>query len=112
MSIARYFRPDLRPGLLRGEMPAWLAKHPRKDYIIRFIVHTPDWTDREELAKLRKEAHFKTVQLGILHVMDHIIPLSHPYVSGLNVSWNIQILTWKQNAIKSNNWMPDQQELF
>ena len=36
--------------------------------------------------------------------MDHIIPLSHEKVCGLNVPWNIQLLTIEENNLKGNNF--------
>ena len=36
--------------------------------------------------------------------MDHIIPLKHPNVCGLNCPANYQILSRKENAFKNNKW--------
>lgn len=38
-----------------------------------------------------------------MHV-DHIIPLNHPDVSGLNVPWNLQYLDPDANQFKSNKF--------
>lgn len=36
--------------------------------------------------------------------VDHIIPLKHEKVCGLHVSWNLQLLTREDNAIKKNKF--------
>jgi len=44
--------------------------------------------------------------------VDHIIPLSHPRVSGLHVAGNLRVITFEQNMAKSNEWNPDQLDMF
>ena len=112
MSVARYFNPTLRPKLLAGYEPDWLKRHSRRSYIIAAVISAPNWVDRSALEALRKEVKQRTIETGIDHVLDHIVPLCHPYVCGLTVPWNMQVLTRKQNAAKSNRWYPDQIELF
>lgn len=71
---------------------------------------TPPWQDVEEAAKVAKlyhEARRLTQQTGVLHVVDHIVPKISPLVCGLHVSWNMQVMHWRENAIKSNSEWPD-----
>lgn len=112
MSVARYFNPRLRARYLAGEVPGWLQRHPRKSYIITALLSCPSWSDREKIKALRDKARELTTKTGTLHVLDHIVPLNHPYVCGLTVPENFQIVPYAVNAAKSNKWFPDQVELF
>lgn len=112
MSIARYFNPALRSRLIAGELPEWLLRHPRRAYIVAAVMSAPPWVDREALRALRNEAKRKTTETNIDHVLDHVVPLTHPHVCGLTVPWNLQVITRRQNAAKSNKWAPDQLDLW
>lgn len=112
MTVAKYFKTSLRPGLIRGEMPDWLRRHPRNSYIIAAILSCPEWADRGAIEALRIEARRLTHEFGTLYVLDHIIPMSHPQVCGLSVLENLRVVPWAVNASKGNSWNPNQMELL
>ncbi len=112
MSIARYFNPKLRPKILANAEPQWLKDHPRRSYSFATVISVPTWCPRWRIDLLHAWAKMKSELTGVEHVLDHEVPLCHPYVSGLTVPWNLRIITRKQNAAKSNRFMPDQLELI
>lgn len=93
----------LKERILRGDLPNWLAKHPRRDYIVRLACSTPEWRDRGKLNLLSKQCDLMTKLTGRKHVMDHEIPISHPYVCGLTVHNNMRVVDTGANQSKGNN---------
>ena len=111
MSAARYFNPKLRRRILSGREPSWLTAHSRRLYIVAAVVQSPEWVDRRELQALYAESRRRFDETGVRHVVDHIVPLNHPYVCGLHVPWNLRVVPWSVNASKGNRFNPDQLEL-
>lgn len=66
------------------------------------LMAQPSWVKREELAAFYIEAKRKTLITGIPHEVDHIWPLKGRGFVGLNVPWNLQVITWKENNSKRN----------
>ena len=71
----------------------------RKD---RCIMATPSWVDMEIIHYIYKEARRISEETGIKHEVDHIFPLKHKKLCGLNVHWNLQIITAEENRRKAN----------
>ena len=66
---------------------------------------TPEWltdTHIDEMQNLYKECEEISIDTGIKHHVDHIIPLQGKLVKGLHVPWNLQILTANENISKNN----------
>ena len=81
-------------------------------WIMARIIATPPWADMKAIRAVYNEAARLTEETGILHEVDHWVPLRHPNVCGLHVDWNLRAIPKAANMAKSNAWCPDQLELF
>lgn len=75
---------------------------------------TPAWLDEAQLDAMRqmhRRARELTEATSIPHDVDHIVPLRGRNVSGLNVPWNLRILTQEDNRRKQAT-MPEPEELL
>lgn len=63
---------------------------------------TPPWVNKSDLLKFYEAAKVKEKETGIKYHVDHIWPLKHNRFCGLNVPWNLQILTASENCSKNN----------
>jgi len=64
----------------------------------------PLWADKKNIKDLYIQARILTLNTGIKHEVDHIIPSTHELVCGLHVLENLQILTKFNNQLKSNQF--------
>lgn len=67
----------------------------------------PKWVDRKAIRALYAEAVRLTAETGIVHHVDHIVPLQSKLVCGLHVPCNLQVIPGDQNMSKSNRHWPD-----
>jgi DNA polymerase III delta prime subunit len=66
---------------------------------------TPAWLTDDDYWMIEQAydiANKRTQMLGVQFHVDHIVPLQGKTVSGLHVPWNLQVITAKENRMKSN----------
>ncbi len=66
------------------------------------INATPSWGDEETIKEVYRESQRLTKETGVIHHVDHIVPLNGKNVCGLHWEGNLQILTQTQNLSKGN----------
>lgn len=71
---------------------------------------TPSWADHVAINAIYTEAIRLERETGIPHHVDHIYPLTSPYMCGLHIAENLQILTGPENCSKGNRTWPGQLE--
>jgi len=103
------------------DVPKWIARPSPQDdptkrqrydrtrrYFLRLYRATPRWLTREQRAEYY--AIFRRMRVrrrrGEDVNVDHIVPLCSPYVCGLNVPWNLEIIPASANNTKKNHWWP------
>jgi len=70
----------------------------------RTRIATPKWVSKSDLLKVYKQAEQISLKTGVPHEVDHIIPLQHKLICGLNVPNNLQVITREMNRKKANKW--------
>ena len=104
---------ERNPEKAKEAIHRWYYQNPDKAYgqvvkrRMRKAKRTPTWlteADHTEMREIYHNARRLSEKTGVLHQVDHVIPLWGEKVSGLHVPWNLQILTAKENQSKSNNF--------
>jgi len=66
------------------------------------------WADKKAIRELYRIAAIKTKETGVKHHVDHVYPLKSPFLCGLHVETNLQVITAEENLRKRNLYWPGQ----
>jgi hypothetical protein len=62
---------------------------------------TPIWADKKAIIALYEKAKHMTLETGIQHDVDHIVPLKGKTVSGLHIPANLRVIPSAENKRKA-----------
>ena len=68
---------------------------------------TPVWADGDAILGFYTLANTLSISTGVVHHVDHIVPLNSKLVCGLHCQFNLQVLTSLENLCKGNRDWPD-----
>jgi hypothetical protein len=68
--------------------------------------------DQIRVQEVYIQAQKLTLETGIEHCVDHIIPIAHPDVCGLHTFANLQIITSEENRKKGQHFDPTEHEFI
>lgn len=89
------------------QRPARIRKSGGAEVRAKYKRATPPWANRAAIRDKWVESSCATVETGVQHSVDHIVPLVHPLVCGLHVDRNLQVIPLVDNVRKSNKTWPD-----
>lgn len=68
------------------------------------LQRTVSWSNPEAIKAIYAKAAQMTIDTGVIHHVDHIVPLQGRTVSGFHHEDNLQVLTASENCSKSNKF--------
>jgi hypothetical protein len=86
------------------------AEYKAKEYTARSLAKRKGLSaeDRNWMTAIYKSCVEVTACTGVLHHVDHVLPIRSKEVCGLHVPWNLQIIPAEENIHKGNKLILDE----
>lgn len=68
---------------------------------------TPEWADAFIISEAYKLAQMRGRATGVIHHVDHVVPLQSRVVCGLHCEFNLRVIPRVENLSKNNRYWPD-----
>ena len=79
----------------------------------RKLKATPSWEDKSKTLWYYDESQRVTAETGVVHHVDHMVPLNHWSVRGLHWHMNFDVLPGAENSSKGNRrWVGDWSDYY
>lgn len=110
--------PDTSEGVVRASLVAagrtikrrassQKQAHVKRLHTDRLRAAKPPWADVGSIQEVYAAADAATRNTGVLHEVDHVIPLLGRNVCGLHIAANLRVVTRSLNRAKGNRRPPD-----
>ena len=93
---------------VKANLDQYAERNRRRE--ARKVNATPKWANRFFISEAYALAKLRTKMLGVVHHVDHIVPLKNKLVCGLHVEANLQVIPSLENCVKNNRYWPDMPE--
>lgn len=106
--VRRHYHKDIDASRARararyaGDRDAHIQRVVRRSSRLRRA--TPQWANQSAIDEVYKAARRLTMETGVSHQVDHVIPLHGQTVCGLHVESNLRVVPADVNRMKSNRF--------
>lgn len=92
-----------RSNLWRKQNPQFFSQY-QNERRARLLKAIPLWfkLEKQQIKELYARCREISIETGILHHVDHVVPLTHPLVQGLHCLSNLRIIPATENQAKGN----------
>jgi hypothetical protein len=102
-NVTKFQRPPSKSVFQRkAEWSAYIVNRRKKR-----DKSMPPWASKEKILEFYTKARQLSIETGVPHEVDHIVPSNHKLVCGLHCEFNLQVIPRTDNRQKNNKFTID-----